>query len=168
MHPRSTAAIAALTAAWRFHPTIKLRRDRVHTAAAADEVLERLRTTLLAGGEVLASQRERAVVRFSGRAGPFRYRTVEAVQFSGTTVSFRHLHGPFHWCEEALRLESDPSGGTTITHHGELAMRGGLLGWLVGIAVVRPEFERHVAHHLRELSMAVHSGWAWGERQRWT
>lgn len=106
VQPRSAAVVAALVAAWRLRPTIKLRRDDVRIAASPDEVFGRLRDRMLGGGKVLAGDRRRAVVRFSGRAGPFRYRTVEDVQFSGTTVTFRHLQGPFHRCEEALHVEA--------------------------------------------------------------
>jgi hypothetical protein len=157
--PTRFAAVAvALVAAWRPRPTIKLRRGEVHVAAAAEEVFERLRSRMLTGGDLVAGDQTRAVVRFSGRAGPFRYRTVEEVHFSGTTVTFRHLQGPFHRCEETLRAEPDAQGGTTVAHEGELAMRGGLVGWLFGLAAVRPVFERHVVDHLRELSSADHSG----------
>ena len=84
---------AVLVAAWRPRPTIELRRGEVHVAAVAEEVFERLRARLLAGGDLVAGNQTHAVVRFSGQAGPFSYNTVEEVHFSGTTVTFRHLQG---------------------------------------------------------------------------
>ncbi|MGE0794736.1 MAG: SRPBCC family protein [Acidimicrobiia bacterium] len=112
---------------------------------------------MLRSGKVLGGEPGRAVVRFSGRAGPFRYRTVEEVRFSDRCVTFRHLQGPFHRCEEVMHVEPDALGATTIAHEGELTMRGGLAGWIVGVAAVRPAFERHVGDHLRQLTAADQS-----------
>lgn len=152
MGPRSAVVIAGLVAAWRIRRTIVLRRDEVHAQAAPEDVFERLRTQMLASGDVVAGDSGGAVVRFSGRAGPFRYRTVEAVHFSGTTATFEHLNGPFDQCRETIRVGPGERAGTEVTHDGELVMRGGLIGWCFGIAVVRPLFERHVADHLRALA----------------
>lgn len=157
MQVRSAAAVAALVAGWRLRPTITLRRDEVHVDASANEVIAQLRDRMLEGGDVLVGEPTRAVVRFSGRAGPFPYRTVEDVRFFDTTVTFQHLQGPFHRCTEAMHVEADARGGTTIAHEGELAMRGGLLGWIFGVAAVRPVFERHVGSHLRQLAAADRS-----------
>jgi hypothetical protein len=148
---RSLVLVVAAAAASRIRPTITLRRDEVRSAAAADEVVDRLRTRMLGDGDVVAADGEGAVVRFPGRAGPFRYRTVEVVRFSDSRVTFQHLEGPFHRCRETIDVEPD-GGGATIAHEGELAMRGGLIGWLFGLALVRPLFERHVADHLRALA----------------
>lgn len=112
---------------------------------------------MLEGGDVLIGEPSRAVVRFSGRAGPFRYRTVEDVRFLDSIATFEHLQGPFHRCREAIHIEPESSGGATIAHGGELAMRDGLLGWVFGVAAIRPVLERHVGSQLRQLAAADRS-----------
>jgi hypothetical protein len=42
------------------------------------------------------------------------------------------------------------SGGTVVTHDGTFTMQMGLFGWLLGVTVVRPTFERHVAAHMAQ------------------
>lgn len=55
---------------------------------------------LLEEAHVESSGPDEVVARFAGRAGPFSYRTLEAVRFNDQAVSFEHLEGPLRSCAE--------------------------------------------------------------------
>lgn len=112
--------------------------------------MTRFREQMEAGAEVVAAGQDRIVARFSGRAGVFRYRTVEVVTFGPDGVAFEHLRGPFRDCHERFMVEPAERGGSVVTHEGSLTMRWGLLGWLLGAIVVRRTFEGHVARHMAQ------------------
>ena|GEM_PF-1426673 len=101
---------------------------------------------------VLVRDGDAAVARFAGRAGIFRYETVELIRFSDQGVSFEHLHGPFRRCAERFDLVTLDDGSNGIEHRGYFVMRGGLLGWVLGMLVVRRVFDEHVASHLQSLA----------------
>jgi hypothetical protein len=52
---------------------------------------------------LLGQDANAAVARFGGRAGIFRYETVELIRFSDQGVTFEHLRGPFQSCQAFLR-----------------------------------------------------------------
>lgn len=100
------------------------------------------------GPDVLAAEPTRLVRRFRGRAGQFRYETVELVTFTSTGIGFEHLAGPFAQCRETFLLEPLDVGGTRVTHAGDYVLRGGLWTWPLARTAVKRAFERHVHEHL--------------------
>jgi hypothetical protein len=128
-------------------PAIALPVHRVRLGRPLPEVLAQLREEV--AGRAVVREGDAVVARFAGRAGIFRYQTVELVRFSGHTVTFGHLHGPFRTCDEVFEFVPAADGGHTCEHRGTLVMRGGLLGWLLGILVIRGLFGRHVAQHMQ-------------------
>lgn len=145
------AALVALGAgvSLRFRPAIELRPLAVEAHEEPAELIARMRSSLASGDNVLVTGADALVARFAGRAGPFRYRTVELVTFARDEVRFEHLGGTFDSCHERFAFRRVEGGATRIEHGGAFTIRGGLLGWLVGMLVVRGLFEAHVAAHLR-------------------
>ncbi len=92
------------------------------------------------------------VARFEGRAGIFRYETVELIRFSDQGVTFEHLRGPFRSCVERFEFVPLADGAYALEHRGTFVMRGGLLGWLFGVLVIRGVFDRLVASHMQHSS----------------
>ncbi len=132
-------------------PQVKLRADTVSVALGPEEVIASMRTRFESNPDVIASGADNIVSRFAGRAGPFSYRTTEVVSFDSRGVGFEHITGPFASCTE--RFEVTGSGQSTeVEHTGQFVMRGGLLGWALGIGPVRRAFENHVGQHLRQMS----------------
>lgn len=119
-------------------------------ASAADVVAD-FKQKLLEEADVESPRPDEVVARFAGRAGPFSYRTLEAVRFNDQAVTFEHLEGPFRSCAERFVVRDGPSG-STVAHEGTFTMRGGLGGWLLGVTVVRPLFERLVADELARMA----------------
>ncbi|RDI74012.1 hypothetical protein Gocc_2109 [Gaiella occulta] len=113
-----------------------------------EEVARRLRDRL-ATGEVVVDGVDVLVARFAGEAGPLRYHTTELVTFSDREIAFEHLAGSFHGCHERFRFLDAGGGRTRVEHSGAFTMRGGLLGWILAVVVVRRLFESHVAEHMR-------------------
>lgn len=139
--------VAALClAALGVRPSVALRRFEVTFDCSPAEAVEAFERKLLETA-VESSRPGEVVARFEGRAGPFSYRTREVVRFTDRAVAFEHLQGPFRSCAERFVIASNGSS-TTVAHEGTFTMHGGLLGWLLGIAVVRPFFERVVADEL--------------------
>src|SRR2546425_9788761 len=62
-------------------------------------------------------------------------------------VTFEHLRGPFQSCVERFEFVPLADGAYEFEHQGTFVMRGGSLGWLFGILVIRGVFDRHVAKH---------------------
>jgi len=62
-------------------------------------------------------------------------------------VAFEHLNGPFRSCFERFVVNARGEG-SSICHDGTFTMRWGLAGWLFGIIVVRPAFEKLIASEL--------------------
>jgi hypothetical protein len=98
-----------------------------------------------------------AVARFEDRAGIFRYETVELIRFSDQGVTFEHLRGPFRSCIERFEFVLLVDGAYAFEHRGTFVMRGGLLGWLFGVLVIRGVFDRLVASHMQNSSGATDS-----------
>jgi hypothetical protein len=141
-------ALGALAVARRvLGPPIALPVRRVPLARTPEDTMARLRGTL--ASHALVQDADAAVARFAGRAGIFRYATVELVRFSAREVTFEHLHGPFRTCVERFAFVPLADGGHTVEHQGTFVMRGGLLGWLFGVLVVRGVFDRLVAAHMQ-------------------
>ncbi|MHB1784991.1 MAG: hypothetical protein ACYCS7_02430 [Acidimicrobiales bacterium] len=132
------------------HPPVRLHPSSIRIGETPEEVVRRFREQLEIGGEVVAAGDGHIVARFVGRAGIFRYRTVELVSFGPDGVAFEHLQGPFRDCHERFRAEPVEGGGSVVTHEGSFTMRWGLLGWLLGATIVRGTFEDHVAAHMAE------------------
>ncbi len=133
-------------------PPIALPVRRVRLARTPEEALAQLRDDVAA--RALVQEADAVVARFAGRAGIFRYETVELVRFAERSVTFEHLHGPFRRCDERFDFVPVADGGHACEHRGTFVMRGGLLGWLLGILVIRGVFGRHVAQHM-QASLAV-------------
>lgn len=130
--------------------TIALRPHTVEVRASRERVLARLRERLSAGDVLLASG-DAVVARFSGRAGVFRYATIELVTFTSDEVRFEHLGGTFTSCSERFLLH-EAEGCTQIEHVGEFRLRGGLVAWLLAGRAVRTGFKSHVAQQLDALA----------------
>jgi hypothetical protein len=140
----------ATAAALRLRPTITLTDERVEVDRSPDEVIRAFRDRMTSGDEVIAAGGDRVVRRFSGEAGRFRYDTVEVVSFEPMSITFEHLRGPFSRCRE--RFDAAPhGGGTTLTHSGSFALRGGLFTWPLACTAVKRAFERHVREHMQLL-----------------
>ena len=105
-------------------------------------------------GDILAIERDRLVRRFVGTEGPFKFKTVEVVRYEDCAITFEHLAGPFHKCNERFEFEATPSG-TLLTHSGNFRLRGGL--WTAGLAIgpVKKAFESHVHGHFQNLANEV-------------
>ncbi len=97
------------------------------------------------------------VAQFEGRAGIFRYETVELIRFSDQEVTFEHLRGPFRSCIERFEFVPQADGAYVLEHQGTFVMGGGSLGWLFGILVIRGVFDRLVATHMQHSSSATDS-----------
>ena len=144
------AGFAGGVAALWIRPAVALRPHTVRTGDAPCTVRERFRRQLEVHGDIVATDGQRIVARFAGEAGMFRYHTVELVSFLPDAVTFEHLRGPFNECRERFHVTPRAGGGSVVTHDRTFTMRLGLLGWLLGVTVVRPTFERHVAAHMAQ------------------
>lgn len=132
-------------------PKVILATDSVEVGLPTDTVVQQFRDRMGSGNEVIAASGDRLVRRFSGRAGRFRYATVEVVTFGPTSITFEHLRGPFASCSE--RFDAAPSGaGTMLTHSGSFVLRGGLFTWPLARTAVKRAFEQHVREHMRLLA----------------
>lgn len=65
-------------------------------------------------------------------------------------MTFDHLSGPFADCHEVIEVR-EAAGGCQLVHTGAFTMRAGVLGWFLGLLLVRPAFERHVRDHLLDI-----------------
>lgn len=101
--------------------------------------------------------------RFHGQAGRFRYDTIELVTIGSSSITFEHLDGPFARCAELFRFARGATGttGTSVSHSGTYALRGGLWTWPLARTAVKSAFERHVHEHLASLGdqFAHRSAW---------
>lgn len=131
-------------------PRVTLRQDQVVLAVPPDDVLVHLRERFSQGPGVVAADSNRVVRHFSGRAGPFPYRTVEIVSFEPGAITFEHLQGPFAACHERFDLTLT-STDTRLTHSGSFRLRGGIWTWPLAVGPIKRAFEDHVAEHLRRL-----------------
>jgi len=121
----------------RLEQTPEQMKTQMYTALAS--------RALIQGANVVVAQ-------FEGRAGMFRYETVELIRFSEQGVTFEHLRGPFRSCFEWFNFVPLADGAYALEHRGTFVMRGGLLGWLLGILTVRAVFDRLVAAHMQNPS----------------
>ncbi|HZU75339.1 MAG TPA: hypothetical protein VFA70_01155 [Dehalococcoidia bacterium] len=115
-----------------------------------DELRRRLEAKHRAGNVVVA-QHDQIVARFSGRAGPFQFHTVELIRFADREITYEHLGGTFLACRERFVLRPADGGSTRIEHSGVFKLRGGLPGWMLGRLVVKRWFEDYVTRELRTL-----------------
>ena len=137
------AVIAGLAA----RPKVDLAVDSVEIELPPDAVVHHFRDRMGSGSEVIVASGDRVVRRFRGRAGRFRYATVEVVTFGRASIAFEHLRGPFASCSE--RFDAAPSGaGTILTHSGGFALRGGVFTWPLARTAVKRAFEAHVREHM--------------------
>lgn len=144
--------VAGTLASLGLSPTVNLRPDSVDLAAPPDLLLAHFRAQFAdAPNDTLASEEHRLVRRFSGRAGPFPYRTVELVTYHADAITFEHLAGPFSYCQERFQLDAS-GAGTRLTHTGSFRLRGGLVTAPLALTAVRRAFETHVRHHLEALA----------------
>ncbi len=67
-------------------------------------------------------------------------------------MTFEHLRGPFQSCVERFEFVPLADGGYALEHQGTFVMRGGWLGWLFGILVIRRVFDHLVATHMQKAS----------------
>ena len=97
MTPARTAlAIVGTLAGLSVGPTVTLRRDEVDIPVSPDVLLADFRARFAdAEEEIIVNGGDTLVRRFSGRAGPFPYRTVELVTHHHDSITFDHLAGPF-------------------------------------------------------------------------
>jgi len=133
-------------------PRVDLADDSVAVGLTPGEVLEGMRERFAADeDQVLASEPDRLVRRFSGSEGRFSYETIEVVRFTDDSVTFEHLAGPFAECRETFQMTEIP-GGTRFTHSGYFRLRGGL--WTLPLArgPVKAAFENHVRGHMQNLA----------------
>src|SRR5690242_12919343 len=130
------------------HPRIPMRRHSVVLDGQTDEVMRRIRTHFEAGN-VLVREDDRIVDRFGGTEGGLAFHTVELITFAGQEVTFEHLGGTFYGCWERFWVQPAGQAKTELAHEGWFAMRGGLVGWLLGIAIVRRLFVKNVEQAMR-------------------
>lgn len=138
--------VAALAAA-SVRPGVTLQPEEVLVPGELDALLTSLRDRMTDSPDVLAGNEQRVVRRFSGKAGRFRYATVELVQFERDAVTFEHLRGPFAACSERFELTA-AVGGVRLRHSGTFTMKGGLWTWPFARTIVRRSFQDHVRGHL--------------------
>lgn len=150
---RTALLLVAWTTVGKMRPSIPFRPHAVVVPGTPAELIAEMRSRLQSG-DVLLDGGDRLLARFSGRAGPFRYRTLELVSFAPGEVHFEHLGGSLHACGELFAFR-DEGGRTRVVHSGSFTMRGGLLGWALGLAVVRRLFEAHVTEHIASLASAA-------------
>ena len=144
------ACAAASLVALRWTPTVTLAEDTVVIDTSPEHLVGRFRELLGAGDDVIAAQQDRLVRRFHGQAGRFRYDTVEIVTFGPSSITFEHLAGPFARCAELFEFARGTTG-TSVSHSGTYALRGGLWTWPLSRTAVKQAFERHVHEHLTSL-----------------
>lgn len=130
---------------------IDLRAHTVTFDGAPAEVRRIFERKLLDNPGLESSRPGEIVARFSGSAGPLSYRTREVVRLTDEAITFEHLEGPFHSCHERFVLRSE-GATSTVCHDGTFTMRWGLAGWLFGLIVVRPLFERLIAGELDRMT----------------
>jgi hypothetical protein len=101
--------------------------------------------------EVLARSEDLVVARHHTRVHFYTAQTTEAIDFTPPTrVGFRHLSGPVpHALEEFVLEETD--AGTELRYSGEIGIDFFTLGRLAGRYWVRPQWERVVSAHIRDL-----------------
>jgi hypothetical protein len=134
-------------------PPITLPVRRVRLVQTPEQLQAQMRGGL--ASRLLVQDANAAVARFEGWAGFFRYETVELIRFSDQGVTFEHLRGPFRSCIERFSFMPLADGAYALEHRGTFVMRGGLLGWLFGILVIRGAFDRLVATHMQHSSDAT-------------
>ena len=148
--PTAIVATAATLIALGVRRDVTLREDSVVLPVTPEHALAQMRARFTSGPDVIAADADCLVRRFSGRAGPYSYRTVELVTFEPESITFEHLRGPFVTCHERFEL-SRTSLGARLTHSGSFRVRGGL--WTLALAAgpIRRAFEEHVGEHLEHL-----------------
>lgn len=139
-------------------PPIRLRPHTRRLNRAPESVLAELRAQLEDAPNVLVRSGHSLVASFAGRAGAFRYRTVELVRFSDRQITFEHLSGPFRSAQESFEVVSLRDGSPALEHRGQFVMRSGLFGWILGRLVIRRVFERLVEEHMAQLADAIVPG----------
>jgi hypothetical protein len=109
------------------------------------------RTPADSGIEVLAKGEDLAVAAHLTKVHFYEARTVEAIEFEAPArVGFRHLTGPVPHAVEQFVLEED-DGGTVLRYDGEIGIDFFVLGRIAGRRWVRPQWERTVRDHLKDL-----------------
>jgi hypothetical protein len=136
-------------------PPITLPVRRVRLEQTPEQMTAQMRDGL--ASRILIQDANAVVAQFEGRAGIFRYETVELIRFSDQGVTFEHLRGPFQSCVERFEFVPLADGAYAFEHQGTFVMRGGSLGWLFGILVIRGVFDRLVAKHMQTFSGATDS-----------
>ncbi len=155
-HHAALVGVATL-AGLALSPTIKLAEDQVDLPVPPDRLVDEFRRRFSESeADILANGDDRLVRRFSGKAGPFPYRTVELVEIHADAITFEHLAGPFSYCNERFQFKAIEAG-TRVTHTGTFRLRGGI--WTIPLAIgpVKRAFEAHVREHLLALGAELES-----------
>jgi hypothetical protein len=132
-------------------PPVRLGR----VVVPADVPVETLRQRLidrLDQADVVARGDGVTIAAFQGRAGPFPYHTLEEVRATPDGVTFRHLRGPLPRVEETIAVTPTGPRTASLVHTGTVEVRGGLVGWIFGVLVVRPVFDAHARSHLAQIA----------------
>jgi hypothetical protein len=136
---------------WR-NRRIELPARSIDVGAPVSAVMEDFRSRLTEMPGVICQVADTVVARFSGRVGPYRGHTVEVVRFEVDSLTFEHLAGPFRACHEIFAVRPDTDDTAIVEHRGWLVMKFGPLGWLAGLLLARPAFDRVIARELQGLA----------------
>ena len=79
------------------------------------------------------------------------FRTVERVHLQETAqVDFEEVEGPFAVRRERITLRGE-AGRTFLEYEAQLRLKGGILGWLLGVLFIRPLLRKVARGHLQEI-----------------
>ncbi len=79
------------------------------------------------------------------------FRTVERVTlYEPEWVEFEEIEGPLAMRRERLILD-ELGTSTCLRYEAKFAMKGGVLGWLLGLLFARPKLKHAVQSHLMEI-----------------
>jgi hypothetical protein len=85
-----------------------------------------------------------------------RVRTVEWVtEEEPNAISFDGVKGPLPLLRDRLELDDHGGSCTVLHYHSTIGVRGGILGWPVGVLYAKPLVERHMLEHLVELKEVI-------------
>lgn len=149
---RTCLGAAGAVALLAVRPKIQLAEDVVTIDASPDDLLADFRRRFTDDpDEILAMDEHRLVRRFSGKEGPYSFRTVELVTWETNAITFEHLTGPFTECHERFEVTACTTGAQ-VTHTGSFRLRGGLWTALLAVGPAKHAFEVHVHRHLDALA----------------
>jgi len=105
---------------------------------------------------VLERSDDVVLAKFKTRAGPFTVTTVERVTLEPhIRLTFEHVSGPLRHAREEFVLREVP-GGTEFEHSGEFVWSAvPVVGWLVGVLLLKRPFERVLLRHMAAIKSAA-------------